>query len=301
MNDEQMYSIGRVITDALLAHLPKGSIAWAREGKGSGERTTVTAMGRAAEEATREQHYREALAEPTDEEWEYLAKQGGKHLNGIWRSDVEQMLANRLARLLPKPQTDPAIEAAANAIRQPGSMVGAGVVEKIVAAVRKADASLPSPPPASDPQPFPYQEAKPAAQCKHEHPRRGYHPGEYFCGDCMVLITPPAGDALRSTPGFLDPLYEELAAHKTAPQAAPDAVTEALEAFYGHQDPEWGEGERNGMTAALTAFSKLVSETARRIVERDALGSVSRGQRKQYVKGVLAATFKELLPDKERE
>jgi hypothetical protein len=168
MNDEQMYSIGRVITDALLAHLPKGSIAWAREGKGSGERTTVTAMGRAAEEATREQHYREALAKPCEEDinnvlWEVPKKEDRMRI-------ARALFANRLTRLLPKPQTDPAIEAAANAIRQAGSMVGAGVVEKIVAAVRKADASLPPPPPASDPQPVVYQEAKPAAQCKHEHP-----------------------------------------------------------------------------------------------------------------------------------
>jgi len=241
MNDEQNEKLAAILFAVYIPAIPWGDAGSSRD--------HWLRIARAAEEATREQHYREALAKPCEEDinnvlWEVPKKEDRMRI-------ARALFANRLTRLLPKPQTDPAIEAAANAIRQPGSMVGAGVVEKIVAAVRKADASLPPPPPASDPQPVVYQEAKPAAQCKHEHPRRGYHPGEYFCGDCKALIT-----------------------HAATPQAAPDATAEIE---YGNPEPlpcrlEIDQTQQEG--AAMTADKQLTPEQERAFVEAHGICSV---------------------------
>jgi len=147
-----------------------------------------------------------------------------------------------------------------------------------------------APAPASDPQPSPYPEARPAGDAPE-------------LAEQVHSVMTATVDSVGVNAFF--------GKNPAAPQATPDAVTEALDAQFieetgntlawcrrtkGSQD-----ACRRAMHAALTAFSKRVSETAARIVEGYALGSVGRQQRKQYVDGVLAATFAELLPDKERE
>lgn len=100
---------------------------------------TAREIGRAAEEATRELHYREALAAPVVEE--SVRCDAVYKMQGVIGDALRSFVMMRLAVLIPTP--DPAIEAVLKIVGI-GSLVSSKeIAEKVVAAVDAARGKKP--------------------------------------------------------------------------------------------------------------------------------------------------------------
>lgn len=82
----------------------------------------------------------EALSTSSDEEFAVFFEKCVKHAGAIWKSDLDELLAARRARLT-APPTDAAVDQVAKILESDSGGLSRKVAVQIVAAVRKADSA----------------------------------------------------------------------------------------------------------------------------------------------------------------